>query len=106
MAGAPRLDVDYEQLLQLLQSRVKKSEIAQLFGVSRPTLDRIITDYQLEDLGRWWVLGDSLTICFDNPCRSQTLIVSRAPLPASQPSFVSYTFLYNLVIIQAKPEKV
>lgn len=49
MAGPPQIDVDYNQLLQLLQSQVKKSDIAVQLQISRPTLDRIIFDYQLQE---------------------------------------------------------
>ena len=49
MAGRPQIDVDYNQLLLLLQSQVKKSDIAVQLQISRPTLDRIISDYQLQE---------------------------------------------------------
>ena len=53
MAGAPQIDVDYNQLLQLLQAKVKKSDIAVQLHVSRPTLNRIISDYQLDEYTQW-----------------------------------------------------
>lgn len=54
MAGAPRLDVQYDALRNLLVSGSKKTAIARHFGLSRPTLDRIIFDYGLQDLLKWY----------------------------------------------------
>ena len=50
MAGAYKIDVNYGQLLQLLECHTTKTDIACYFNISRPTLDRIITDYELQDL--------------------------------------------------------
>ena len=53
MAGAYKIDVNYGQLLQLLECHTTKTDIACYFNISRPTLDRIITDYELQDLKQW-----------------------------------------------------
>ena len=53
MAGAPQIDVDYDRLLQLLQAKGKKSDIAVQLHVSRPTLNPQISDYQLDESTHW-----------------------------------------------------
>ena len=53
MAGEYKIDVNYGQLLQLLECHTTKTDIACYFKISRPTLDRIITDYELQDLKQW-----------------------------------------------------
>ena len=45
--GRPRKVIDIERLKDLLKSGIKKSAIAKLFNVQRPTLDRILRDNDL-----------------------------------------------------------
>lgn len=53
MAGAPKIDVDYESLVRLLECGTKKSAIANQLNLNRTTLDKIIADYDLQDLTKW-----------------------------------------------------
>lgn len=53
MKGAWPKDVDYDKLLHLLQCGTAKSAIAAQLGVSRPTLYKVISEYQLEDVASW-----------------------------------------------------
>ena len=53
MTGAWPKDIDYDKLLHLLQCRTTKSAIAIELGVSRPTLYKVISEYQLEDAASW-----------------------------------------------------
>jgi transcriptional regulator of acetoin/glycerol metabolism len=53
MSGAWPVEVDYDQLLHLLQCGVNKTNIAKQLDISRPTLYKIISDYQLEDIASW-----------------------------------------------------
>lgn len=53
MAGQPIKQVDYTELRALLETGLSKSFIAEHFSLSRPTLDRIITDNDLNQIKAW-----------------------------------------------------
>ena len=53
MAGAPCANVDYGMLAALLESNVSKTDIAYQLGISRPTLNKIITEYGLGYHCQW-----------------------------------------------------
>jgi len=47
MSGKPAIDINYDILRAMIEAGTNKSDIARNFGISRPTLDRIVHDYGL-----------------------------------------------------------
>ena len=53
MAGAPTVTVDIAELTGLVQTGTSKTTIAKHFGISRPTLDRLLQDNDMLDNLNW-----------------------------------------------------
>lgn len=53
MTGRPAIDVQRDELVRLMEAGTCKLSIATHLGISRPTLNKIIQDYELNELNQW-----------------------------------------------------
>jgi hypothetical protein len=53
MAGQPKIEVNLDSLVDLIETGTSKTDVAKHFNICRPTLDRIIRDHGLTDRCEW-----------------------------------------------------